>query len=337
MEGPAVSIIIPVFNTHPYLRQCLDSVLGQTLKNIEVICVDNGSQDGSYELLNEYARGHPRLKVLLHPEGRQGGARNAALPIAQGEFIGFVDSDDLVAPTMFADLYDRACSCNADVVVCNMSFFNDKGSKLTRAVPNNILLGNEPCEIRQRPKMLRNLTICNKMFARRLINDHHIRFPEGLYNQDQYFVIKAFVLAHRIVSTPESLYFYRKNREGSVNEHRGKDNLHVFQVLQMVSDFLKESGSAPSLGPLIAEVKVSRILERFHLTGDAFKRLYFQKMQEKFREMEIPKPPEILSPTECHEFRVIRETGYFRYRLFLTLRSLYGRLLALPAMRSGAH
>ena len=111
-----VSVIIPVYNVEKYLRACLDSVVNQTLRDIEVICVDDGSTDGSPAILAEYAAKDPRVKVLTQPKSNAGAARNAGMSIATGEYLGFVDADDWCELTLFEKAYGRAKEVNADLV-----------------------------------------------------------------------------------------------------------------------------------------------------------------------------------------------------------------------------
>lgn len=334
MRTPGISVIIPVFNTRLYLAECLESVLRQTLDNVEVIGVDNGSNDGSYELLQEYARRYPQLKVLQHIGGRQGAARNAGLDIAQGAYVGFVDSDDFVAPTMFEAMYGKARASGADIAVCNFNSYQDGHVGRTPGLAGELLEGREPFIIEHRAKLLRNLTPWNKIFSRRLVYDHKLRFPEGIYHEDVLFTLEALLLAQGVVGLPEPLYFYRRQREGSVNLYRGEGNLHIFRVMQMVTQFLRNERLEDRYARLLGEIKVTRILWSWKQVGCKLRRVGFQQMRAEFQEIELPELLRILTHTECREFRVIRGAGYAQYRLFGMARWLYGKLLALPGLRS---
>ena len=115
-----VSVIVPVYNVEPYLRKCLNSLVHQTLNEIEVLVVNDGSQDNSQDIIDEYAQKYPeKIRSFIKENGGQGSARNLALGLAKGEFIGFVDSDDWVELTMFETMYQKAFSENADIVICN--------------------------------------------------------------------------------------------------------------------------------------------------------------------------------------------------------------------------
>ena len=128
MEEIKVSVIIPVYNASKYLRQCLDSIISQTLQEIEIICVDDGSTDNSLEILNEYQKLDNRIKVLTQKHKRQGVARNYGMSIAAGEYIGFVDSDDWCEPDMYEKLYQRAKETDSDITMCAVTTYNDNNS-----------------------------------------------------------------------------------------------------------------------------------------------------------------------------------------------------------------
>ena len=125
IEIPLISLIVPVFNVEKYLKRCLDSLISQSYKNIEIILIDDGSTDESGKICDRYAKEHSNIIKVLHQENQGlSMARNAGLDIAIGEYIGFVDSDDYVEPKMFERLYNNLLESNADISVC--SFFEDK-------------------------------------------------------------------------------------------------------------------------------------------------------------------------------------------------------------------
>ena len=138
---PKVSVIIPVYNVEPYLRKCLDSVVNQTLRDIEIICVDDGSTDGSAAILSEYAAKDPRVKVLMHEHANAGAARNAGMSVATGEYLGFVDSDDWCDLTLFEKAYAKAKADNADVVLWRHRECDERSGTARREVPFGASIG----------------------------------------------------------------------------------------------------------------------------------------------------------------------------------------------------
>lgn len=126
---PDVSVIIPVYNSNRYLKECLDSIVNQTLSNIEIICVDDGSTDGSLDILHEYAAKDNRFVVLEQKNSGAGVARNLGMSIARGRYLSFLDSDDFFSLTLFEETVLRADTTNADIVVYRFVKFNQKNKE----------------------------------------------------------------------------------------------------------------------------------------------------------------------------------------------------------------
>ena len=122
---PKVSVIVPVYNVEPYLKECLNSIIKQTLKEIEIICVDDGSTDNSLEIMKEYAKKDKRFTIITQKNLYAGVARNAGLSVAKGEYLSFLDSDDFFELTMLEKMYKKAIKEKADICVCNFDTFID--------------------------------------------------------------------------------------------------------------------------------------------------------------------------------------------------------------------
>ena len=216
---PVISVIIPVYNVEDFLCKCVDSVLAQTFKDIEIILVDDGSTDKSGEICDEYAEKDDRIKVIHKENGGLSSARNAGLDIAKGEYIGFVDSDDYISYEMYEKLLCAAKRYSADLVICNIKCFSESesgeetswvsetcGGKRGRILPNEIL--NDI-------KMLRAFypSACNKLYAKEIFTN--IRYPEGFWYEDKYVLLDIICAANAIACIGDSLYCYYM-REGSI-------------------------------------------------------------------------------------------------------------------------
>src|SRR5574344_1801991 len=127
-----VSLIIPVYNTGEYLVECLDSCIRQTLSNIEIICVDDGSTDDSLKILNEYAKKDNRVRVFAQKNSGQSVARNKGMKLAEGKYIAFLDSDDSLNRCMLENLYNQANADNADITMCSINVVNEKTERCTK-------------------------------------------------------------------------------------------------------------------------------------------------------------------------------------------------------------
>ena len=216
---PVISVIIPVYNVEKYLRKCVDSVLGQTFKDIEIILVDDGSTDGCGKICDEYAEKDSRIRVIHKENGGLSSARNAGLDIARGEYIGFVDSDDYVSAEMYEKLLAAAKKYSANLVFCNIKCFgeNENGEEIswvseTCGGKRGLCLPNE---ILDDVKTLRAFypSACNKLYSKEIFTN--IRYPEGFWYEDKYVLLDIICAANAIACIGDSLYYYYM-RQGSI-------------------------------------------------------------------------------------------------------------------------
>jgi len=338
VSSPHISIIVPVLNTRPYLVECLDSLAAQTLSDIEIICVDNGSQDGSYELLLDYSTREPRMVVLRHEQGRQGGARNAGIKVAQGEYLGFVDADDWADAGMFERLLKAAHSSNADVAICNAAaVFSGLRESRATLIPSALLNGEGAFDITQRPRLLRSLVVWNKLFRHSFIRRCGIAFPDGVYHEDQYFAAAAMTLAERICGLSQVLYFYRQDRQPRVGRDRTRDHEHVFAVYELLEAFISSSARGASRCQLINELAVVRFLNLAGQGHGGCTRAYFGRMRQELRQRHVRRHSPILTPTEQREYHMVCRCNYVGYRMYVLLRGVYSmwRRLRLADGRAG--
>jgi glycosyltransferase involved in cell wall biosynthesis len=130
MNEIKVSVIIPVYNVEKYIKKSLESVMNQTLKEIEIICVNDGTKDNSRKIIEEYAQKDERIKIIDKENGGLSSARNAGMEIARGEYLGFVDSDDWIEETMYEKLYEKAKADESQMVICAVHKYDDKSKKI---------------------------------------------------------------------------------------------------------------------------------------------------------------------------------------------------------------
>ena len=213
--SPKVSILIPVYNTAELLPRCLESVTRQTLHDIEIICVDDGSTDLSADVLEQWAGEDARIKVLRQSNGRQGKARNEAMKIACGEYIGMVDSDDYIPEDYFEKLYRAATERSADIAVCGIYKEKKTGGRTVISF----------AETRVWEQVEDKLTVChcppefhpvNKLYRRAFLEEAGLRFAEGVQYEDVMFVMRALCESRRLVTVPDVTYRYVLNRASTV-------------------------------------------------------------------------------------------------------------------------
>lgn len=222
-----ISIIVPVYKVEPYLRKCIDSILGQTYKNLEIILVDDGSPDSCGAICDEYAASDTRVRVIHKENGGLSSARNAGLNVASGKFIGFVDSDDWCALDMYEYLYNAMQESSADIVICG--HYEVTGENLKHiGVKGEILLDRTEAMIMLLTDKEITNYVCNKLYPANLFAN--IRFPEGRVYEDIAVMYKLFEKADRILILPEARYYYVQRKSGIVKNHTMKNAMDFFEV-----------------------------------------------------------------------------------------------------------
>ena len=212
-----ISVIIPVYNVEPYLRKCLDSVVGQTYQDLEILIVDDGSTDGSGKICDEYKK-DARVRVF-HTENRGlSAARNQGLDEAKGDWIGFVDSDDWIEPDMYELLIERAMETGADVVECGC-YTDFASARIERPAIKRTVSGEEAVEALIKDEI--RTQVWNKIWKYQLFTE--IRFPEGCSFED---VATTYRLIQdtTVTGTPGN-YYHWIQRESSISQSHDRQNL----------------------------------------------------------------------------------------------------------------
>lgn len=216
---PKVSIIVPVYNVECYLRRCLNSIINQTLREIEIICINDGSTDKSLEILEEYALRDKRITVLSQENSKQGAARNKGLDIAKGEFITFVDADDWINECYVKELYNACIDMDVNMAVANM--VRDKKNKTKIHLE---LLVEEV--LRGAGNIIKNIDnhfeTAGKLYKRKCISD--LRFQEGVLYEDGGYTIRAINMCGACVTVPSAVYHYVSNAQSTIKQKLGIKN-----------------------------------------------------------------------------------------------------------------
>ncbi|MDO4475320.1 MAG: CDP-glycerol glycerophosphotransferase family protein [Lachnospiraceae bacterium] len=202
-----VSVIIAAYNAEKYVAETLDSVLGQTLDDYEVIVVNDGSSDGTKEILDEYGSRSDRMTVIHKENGGPSQARNTGLDIAKGEFVFFFDADDILDVNALEWMYDRAQEQKADLVIARYDVFNE-----LRTIPITNINGLTAKDEIERfdPQILWTFSLCNKLFRRSVIEEHGLRLPPISYSEDGVFVMRYVYACARITGLPQVIFHYRR-------------------------------------------------------------------------------------------------------------------------------
>lgn len=216
---PLISLIVPVYNVRNYLETCLQSIIEQSYRNLEIILVDDGSDDGSSEICDEYAHKDIRIKVLHLHHGGVSAARNAGLDAATGELLGFVDSDDYIDLDMYEYLYDLLVENDADISVC--TYLLEQKGKPSKIINNTgelyVFTGREIVRVLAKDKLVKNY-LWAKLFKRSLFNG--LSFPIGRVYEDVAVLYKVFYRTTKVVLSCVSKYHYMIHLNESITRGR---------------------------------------------------------------------------------------------------------------------
>ena len=239
IKTPKISIIVPVYNVEKYLKQCLDSVVNQTLKDIEIICVNDGSTDNSLDILNEFSNKDNRVKIINKTNGGLSSARNAGMAVAQGEFIGFLDSDDYLDLNFYESLYNRAKETNSYIVVCEYIYkFKDKSKrkKTFLKVDKNVVTS----DTKEKFECLYLPLYCyvhNKIYKKASIKEN---FVEGLNFEDIYFTTNILSDNNKMTVAENVAYYYRDHPNSIVNDNSNLNKYFYHKAMAFFYKYVKD-------------------------------------------------------------------------------------------------
>ncbi len=233
---PKISIIIPCFNVEKYLSRCLDSIINQTFKDLEIICIDDASSDNTVKILEEYAKKDNRIKVILQSHAGQSVARNKGLKIISGQYVSFIDSDDWVDIEYYEHLISIAEQHDADIVVSGMKIVDNEN--ISNMPIKNFMTDN----FAQKIKELQNGAVWGKLFRTVLFKG--IKFPDGRYYEDNIVLLETMFYAKIVISTNRVSYYYFMNQSGTCRTTKmvsKKNEDRLYSARSMMS-FAKEHG-----------------------------------------------------------------------------------------------
>ena len=221
----ALSVIVPIYNNEAYLSECLDSIIGQTLRDIEIICIDDGSTDSSPSILREYSEKDKRIRVITRENSGYGKTMNVGIDEARGEYIGIVESDDYVDRHMFQTLYRRAKKAGADIVKADYYEFSEKlGERYVRTPTYRGAYGKVISAYTNEEIYHFKMNTWSGIYRRDFLYYHGIRHNEtpGASYQDNGFWFKTITLAERVVFIRGAFYHYRQDNPSSSINSKGK-------------------------------------------------------------------------------------------------------------------
>lgn len=244
MKTPLVSVIIPVYNVEKYLEQCLDSIINQTLKDIEIICVDDGSTDRSLEILQEYKEKDNRIKVLTQKNLYAGVARNTGLKVATGKYLSFLDSDDFFELNMLEEMYNKAEKDNSDIVICGWHNYDNNLQKVIKDFRISYKYVEKspfsPYDFRKELFDICKPNPWTKLFRHQFFIDNNLYFEDCICCNDITCICLSMVLAKKISIVDKCFIYYRSNQSNNITANRNKNLDSVLYAINKLEEKLKK-------------------------------------------------------------------------------------------------
>lgn len=314
---PALSFIVPVYKVEEYLRPCVESILGQTRKDIEVILVDDGSPDKCGEYCDEYALKDKRVKVIHQENGGLSAARNAGIPLAQGEYISFVDSDDLLSPLFAEKMLDAVTDC--DMAVCGFSSFRDGETVRETTAPSCILDTQDALTELIKDKKIKNYA-WGKIYRTTLWND--VLFPVGRLYEDIPTIYKVFLKSQKTACIPDCLYKYRL-RPNSISSS-GTFNSCCQRCRSLMERYPEISRLRPDLVPIMLRDIIYSCAIASGFGGSSLDGDFCLEFMKSLSDRELS----TCDPIERWEARVFKKKGFgsMEIKLLHQLHRIYGKI-----------
>lgn len=228
-----VSVIIPVYNVEKYIKKCLDSLVNQTLSDIEIIVVNDGTPDNSQIIIDEYVKKYPdKVISIVKENGGQGSARNIGLEKATGEYIGYVDSDDYVELNMYEELYGKAKENDSDIIICGNNIVYENNSKKIPEINYDNKFNNFE------NAFFGKMAVWNKLYKKEILINNNIKFKEKVWYEDFAFTLKTLVNAKTIDFLDKSLYNYLWREGSTMNNNNVKRNLEILDAFDDIRNYL---------------------------------------------------------------------------------------------------
>jgi glycosyltransferase involved in cell wall biosynthesis len=295
-----VSVIIPIYNAEKYLRKSLDSLINQTLKNIEIICINDSSTDDSLNILKKYAFSDNRIKIISKVNEGPGATRKTGLDNASGDYIYFIDSDDWIVENALEKLYENALSNDSDVVFLNFLMYNENEKKFN-TYENNIAkhFNNEEIDFNHftftvneiKPFLLnRFFATWTKFYKHSFFEKYDdFYFPKDLLFQDVFFHVQVLLRANKVSYCPDELYIYRISNPNSITNTADKSmkTFHMFDAISNVEKFLIKTNKMNEYNIEFKLFVISHLNLHFERVSDDLSLQFFKKTKEKFIQLNL--------------------------------------------------
>lgn len=287
---PKVSVIMPAYKVEKYLRQCLDSVINQTLEDIEIIPVDDGSPDNCGKIIDEYAAKDIRIKPIHQENGGYGKAVNAGINAATGEYIGIVETDDFIEPQMYERLYNRAKELDADVCKCDFNYYFGNNDYKRYNKFCNVAEEGELFTLWDKPQIMNyHVSIWSAIYKREYLNKNNIRVIETktASYQDMPFAANVYAKGAKITLIHDSLLNYRTEEGMNSSTIRTDSRLRIMPVMCLEAmKIFKENGCWEVVKPVAYRQFYNCSVNMFFQTDNEYKRAHFDELVKLFKDFD---------------------------------------------------
>lgn len=321
-----VSIIIPYHNVEAYISQCLESVVNQTLTDIEIIMINDASTDNSKKIVEDFAQNDNRIIMLETKElSGQANARNIGLKIAQGEYIGFVDSDDWIDTSMFEKLYNKAKFQDSDITMCCVKLYDDETSEFSEndyySLKSLEKYSNDSFspEDTKHDLLNINVVIWNKIYKRYFLESTKEKLADGFIYEDLPFFFGTYLKANKINIVWEYLYFYRQNRKYSTMQNIDKKVYDRIPMVSLAYEKLKQANFYKEIEIDVLSWIIDDIFHRFTLLEEKYYKEYFYDMKKLFQSfgLEGDEKNKLIESYCFDEYCNIVQSNYVNFQKFL--------------------
>jgi len=286
-----VSVIIPIYNAYDYLRPAMDSAIYQTLRDIEIICVDDGSTDHSLDIIKEYQKNDERIRIVTETNAGPAVARNNGINRARGEYLAFFDADDFLEPTFLEAMYEKAKEGSLDIVISGYDIYNSRRASFSAADEgehNEIYADGVVTSKNENPDYIlasTNSSAWNKLFRRDFVLSTGLRFLDGVrMYEDVFFVVCAVALAEKIAKVPGVLMHHRVHSEQSRVKSFKKYYSQIPVVYTRIKEFLMSRGMYAPLSFSFLNLSASRCFKVYNLLGGDAKEGFWDMIHETYSE-----------------------------------------------------
>jgi glycosyltransferase involved in cell wall biosynthesis len=330
-RGIKVSIIIPIYNTSTYLGKCLESVCNQTLKEIEIICINDGSTDCSIDIINQFAEHDSRILILNRPNRGAGISRNEAISCANGEYLGFVDSDDWIELDMFEQLYYHSKYLDSDLTICEFKIFNnEKGNSIK---PDWAILPiddsfQDRCftwkDVKDNFFKL-HVGPTNKLYKRDFIKRIDAQFGSYKALEDYQFALTCILNASKIAILKKDLYFYRLGVPESLSSNSNSRNpFNYFEVIKFYRDKFKTDSNFKEAESQIISTIINNCLYNLRNIHFSLREEYYNRIKNEIKSLNFESNP-YLEKTIIEDAQFIKNEDYIhsKYNNFPTKSEQY--------------